>query len=110
MSWAFWVTRERLGEAEWCLHLADTGDQVVKSKPSPDIFQVASQGFDSKMDPHAVLVFEDAPIGVEAALAADMNVVLVSESVEPGSVQCNQHLKTMESFSPELWGLPPFEN
>ena len=94
---------------ERVFHHVITGDQVVNSKPSPDIFQVASQGFDGKIDPHAVLVFEDAPIGVEAALAADMNVVLVSESAEPGSVKCNQHLKTLETFSPELWGLPPFE-
>ena len=90
-------------------HHVITGDQVVNSKPSPDIFQVASRGFESEIDPHAVLVFEDAPIGVEAAIGAGMNVVLVSESVEPGSVKCNQQLKTMETFSPELWGLPPFE-
>ena len=94
---------------EKVFHHVITGDQVTKSKPSPDIFQVASRGFEGEIDPHSVLVFEDAPIGVEAGLAADMNVVLVSDSVELGSVICNQHLKSMESFSPELWGLPPYE-
>ena len=95
---------------EKVFHHVITGDQVTKSKPMPDIFQVASKGFDGDINPHSVLVFEDAPIGVEAALAADMNVVLVSDSVEPGTVKCNQHLKSMESFSPELWGLPPFQS
>ena len=91
-------------------HHVITGDQVTNSKPSPDIFQVASDGFDGDIDPNLVLVFEDAPIGVEAALAADMNVVLVSESVETGTIKCNQHLKSMKKFCPELWGLPPFES
>lgn len=92
-------------------HHVITGDQVITSKPSPDIFQLAAKGFDEagSIAPSKVLVFEDAPIGVEAALAATMNVVLVSESVEPGSVKCHQHLKTMEKFSPEIWGLPRYK-
>ena len=91
-------------------HHLITGDQVTNSKPSPDIFQIAAEGFKGKIDPHSVLVFEDAPVGVEAGLAADMNVVLVSETVEPGSVKCNQHLISMEAFIPEMWGLPPYKN
>ena len=86
-----------------------TGDQVQNSKPCPDIFQIAAKQFDQQIDPQTVLVFEDAPLGVEAALAANMNVVLVSESVEPGTVKCHQHLRSMENFRPELWGLPAFK-
>ena len=93
---------------EKVFHHVITGDEVANSKPSPDIFQLAAKGFTSDIDPKLVLVFEDAPVGVEAGLAANMNVVLVSEAVEPGSVQCHQHLKSMESFCPELWGLPAY--
>ena len=90
-------------------HHVITGDQVTNSKPSPDIFQLAAKGFGETIDPTKVLVFEDAPIGVEAAIAANMNIVLVSESVEPKSVKCDQHLMSISEFSPELWGLPAYK-
>ena len=93
---------------EKVFHHVITGDEVMNSKPSPDIFQLAAKGFDYDVHPSRVLVFEDAPVGVEAALAANMNVVLVSSSVEPGSIKCHQHLKTLDSFSPEIWGFPAY--
>jgi HAD superfamily hydrolase (TIGR01509 family) len=51
-----------------------TGDTVKDGKPCPEIFQKALSKF-GQVDPASVLVFEDAPLGVEAALAARMNVV-----------------------------------
>ena len=50
-----------------------TGDQVANGKPHPEIFQrAASLWRPAPPAPGACLVFEDAPIGVEAAKAAGM--------------------------------------
>ena len=52
-----------------------TGDEVSAAKPSPEIYKVASEKFNSH-DPRC-LVFEDAPNGVTAGIEAGMQVVMV---------------------------------
>jgi HAD superfamily hydrolase (TIGR01509 family) len=47
-----------------------SGDDVVNSKPAPDIFLAAAQALD--VDPAHCLVLEDAPAGVQAARTAGM--------------------------------------
>lgn len=87
-----------------------TGDMVTRSKPDPEIFLEAfgRLGLDG-VKPEEVLVFEDAPLGVQAGGAAGMKTVMVSEK-EPGACLPDQHLKTMLHFLPEQWGLPPMPN
>jgi len=93
------------------MHHIVTGDQVPKSKPAPDIFLTAASQFDGGAPPSSqVLVFEDAPNGVEAAVAAGMQVCHVPDpnlSADlRGHADCE--LTTLEHFRPEHWGLPPF--
>ncbi|KXZ42821.1 hypothetical protein GPECTOR_116g353 [Gonium pectorale] len=91
-----------------------TGDMVPRAKPDPAIFLQAVAGFRGKQavsDLGSVLVFEDAPNGVEAALAAGMQVVMVPYPGLPLDLQhsgATQVLKSLEDFRPEEWGLPPF--
>ena len=89
-----------------------TGDQVEKAKPNPEIFQRAFEKFGYGKDdvaPEEVLVFEDAPLGVKAGLAAGMKVVMVSSRPPTEELRPHQYLPTLFYFSPEEWGLPAFE-
>lgn len=55
------------------------GDQVYLGKPHPEIFQIAASKWSPPPRPANVLVFEDAPTGVQAAIAAGMHVVMVPD-------------------------------
>ncbi len=57
------------------------GDQVKKSKPSPDIFLDAAAHL--KVHPQDCLVFEDSENGVRAAHAAGMTVIMVPDVKQP---------------------------
>merc|ERR1712194_471505 len=54
------------------------GDDVVKGKPDPEIFQRAMEKIGCK-DPKTAMVFEDAISGVEAGLAAGCPVCMVPD-------------------------------
>nr|XP_037286031.1 probable pseudouridine-5'-phosphatase [Rhipicephalus microplus] len=62
-------------------HVVCTGGcaKVKRGKVHPDIFLVAAAIFDEKPPPGKVPVFEDAPTGVTAALAAGMQVDMVPD-------------------------------
>jgi beta-phosphoglucomutase len=53
-----------------------SGDDVVESKPHPEVFLKAAKLLE--VDPSSCIVFEDAPKGVEAAAKAGMKSVVVT--------------------------------
>jgi len=88
------------------------GDDVSRSKPDPEIFMKSAEKYDAEFDPTKFLVFEDAPVGVEAANRAQMNVIWVYDWQNPDndSVKCTEKMKNLFFFKPEIFGLPPFKS
>lgn len=92
--------------------LAPEEPEIKRGKPDPATFLLSAKRFDPP--PQAmenVLVFEDAPAGIEAARAAGMTSVWVPdhrvidnhEDVHP-----TLKLDSLEDFQPELFGIEPF--
>ena len=82
--------------------------ELKEGKPAPDIFLLAAKRLG--VDPAECLVFEDAPTGTKAALAAGMSVVVVPD---PNMDHCHyknasQIISSLKDFDPEYWGLPKF--
>jgi len=82
--------------------------ELKEGKPAPDIFLLAANRVG--VDPAECLVFEDAPTGTEAALAAGMSVVVVPDpNMEHFHYKnASQIISSLKDFDPEYWGLPKF--
>uniref|UniRef100_A0A0A8XXQ7 glycerol-1-phosphatase n=1 Tax=Arundo donax TaxID=35708 RepID=A0A0A8XXQ7_ARUDO len=96
------------------MHHVVTGDdpEVKAGKPCPDIFLAAMRRFEHNVEPGNCLVFEDAPLGVEAAKTAGMYVVMVPDPRLDVSYYkgADQVLSSLLEFNPSEWGLPPFKD
>jgi HAD superfamily hydrolase (TIGR01509 family) len=66
-----------------------TAEDVQYGKPNPEVFLLAAQALD--LNPLHCVVFEDAPMGIEAALAGGMKAVGIT-STHPKSVLAKAHL------------------
>jgi pseudouridine-5'-monophosphatase len=88
-----------------------THPDIKAGKPAPDIFLICAGLFDEKVDPSECLVFEDAPSGVAAGIAAGMQVVAIPDKrVSPELMSsATRILYSMAEFKPEDFGLPGFD-
>jgi riboflavin kinase / FMN hydrolase len=94
-----------------------TGENVKNGKPSPDIFIEAMRASGVTNDPKRVIVVEDSPAGIQAALAAKMRVIAVPCPLPGGKkVDLNDFkgssalLSCLYDLRPEMFSLPPFED
>lgn len=62
-----------------------TGDDVTRKKPDPQIYSLAAGKLG--LPPTRCVVFEDAPVGVEAAKAAGSPCVAVTSTVEAEALE-----------------------
>jgi len=84
---------------------------LKQAKPSPEIYQLCASQFTSQpSSPGSCLVLEDAPNGVQAGLAAGMQVLMIPHNKVKKEylMPATQVLTTMEHFRPQDFGLPAF--
>lgn len=76
-----------------------SGEDVARGKPDPEVFRLAAKGLG--LPPGRCAVVEDAVVGVEAALAAGMACVAVTNT-HPADRLAAAHLvvESLESLSP----------
>ena len=99
---------KRVAQPEWfaSFDAIVTSEDVEHGKPAPDIFLEAARRLGGT--PRDCLVFEDAPLGVEAALAAGMWVIALPEVGHEGLVGgAHRTLAHLGEFDLGEWGLPP---
>ncbi len=91
-----------------CIVIGDD-PAVRRGKPAPDMFLLAAERIG--IPAAKCLVFEDSPVGVEAACAAGMPVIAVPDPHMNPEVfgAAKQVLRGLNEFEPSVWGLPPFQ-
>eukprot|EP00088_Acartia_fossae_P022475 TRINITY_DN23676_c0_g1_i1.p1 TRINITY_DN23676_c0_g1~~TRINITY_DN23676_c0_g1_i1.p1 ORF type:complete len:236 (+),score=35.16 TRINITY_DN23676_c0_g1_i1:97-804(+) len=88
-------------------HMVFRDDEGIRDgKPSPDVFLKALDDFPVNVKSENCLAFEDSENGVEAALSAGLQVVMIPEHSIPDLPIPT--LKSLDDFRPEDYGLPPY--
>jgi len=84
--------------------------RVERAKPFPDIFQVAANQFIPPFPPQDCLVVEDAPLGVDAGVAAGMQVLMVPDDwiEEKDEKNATHVVRNLHNFDPTIFGLPGY--
>jgi len=82
--------------------------EIAQGKPAPDIFLLAAKRLNA--NPEQCLVFEDSVVGMKAAIAAEMSVVVIPDPVFERQLfkGANQILDSMAEFYPPDWNLPGY--
>ncbi|CAG9773847.1 unnamed protein product [Ceutorhynchus assimilis] len=91
-------------------HIVYGNDPEIKhGKPAPDSYLLCAAKF--PVNPSKCLVFEDSTNGMQAALAAGMQVVLIPNETVPKEQWAKATLKVecFDDVRPELFGLPPVQ-
>ena len=83
---------------------------VKMAKPAPDIFNVAAQRLDA--DKQQTLIFEDAPSGLAAGIAAGIRVVAVPDPNMDRARYSDATLvlDTLKEFDPAMFGMEPISH
>lgn len=77
-------------------HAVVGGDEGLPGKPSPDIFLAVAQRLG--VPPAACVVFEDAPLGIEAARRAGMRAVAVCTGHAPDELAGDHVIAAVADF------------
>jgi HAD superfamily hydrolase (TIGR01509 family) len=98
--------RDRLG-AVGVLHYFSAvagGDEVVRGKPDPAIYQLAA----ARLGHPAIdcLAFEDSENGARAAIAAGIKVIVVPDLKQPSRAIVNQSLVVLHSLGEAIERIP----
>ena len=88
----------RFGMADWVDAVASPADGL-RGKPHPDIFLAAAERLG--LPPAACLVFEDAPLGIEAARRAGMAAVALTTTLP---AEAFAHYPNLVSTMPDFTG------
>lgn len=68
-----------------------TADDVARTKPDPEPYLKAAAGLG--VDPRSAIVVENAPLGVQSALAAGCRVLGVAQTMPPDELRaCGAHV------------------
>jgi HAD superfamily hydrolase (TIGR01509 family) len=78
-----------------------TGRDVRRGKPDPEVYLTASDRL--RVAPGACVVFEDAPVGVEAARRAGMRVIGVATTCHAGTLRAAGAHGVVSDFAGLAW-------
>jgi len=73
-----------------------SGDDVKNNKPAPDIYLHALQVTNAKAS--EAVIFEDSPSGIESAIAAKIDVVIVPDLIQPDPELIKQAVAVLDSL------------